>query len=296
MVLSSSWLLSLIKVTLMSAGVLTFALFCKVSVPMIMDFSASKTPVLWSSFLSWLKPPYLYIIINCIIVGIVASSRFFKFDDVPTESPSTPSDRTVYDEIRMQSEYGGVNYEQRLQRVEEESEPPLFMEKRLWLVVLIRWRLIIEMLRGQQKPLVSARFGHRKPIKASPEGGRALRVTKPKRNETLENTWKAITDGRAMPLTRHLKKSDRWENHGHQVNVEPSPVKKLETFKDRTNYQSPPLSKSPGNGGKIRKEPSLSQDELNRRVEAFIKKFNEEMRLQRQESLKQYQEMISRGV
>lgn len=128
-------------------------------------------------------------------------------------------------------------------------------------------------------------------------GGRALKVSKPKRHETLENTWKTITEGRAMPLTRHLKKLDTWENHGRHINVgelDPFPMKKSETFKDRTNHQLPPASSSPA-AGKLRKEPSLSQDELNRRVEAFIQKFNEEMRLQRQESLNQYKEMISQG-
>ncbi|KAA8519859.1 hypothetical protein F0562_014051 [Nyssa sinensis] len=157
--------------------------------------------------------------------------------------------------------------------------------------------------RQAEKPRVSARFGHRKPVKASPEGGRALRVAKPKRNETLENTWKMITDGRHMPLTRHLRKSDTWQTHDHHMEASPlardqSPqmVYKSETFKDRTNFNPPSsVSSSPGSG-KLRKEPSLSQDELNRRVEAFIKKFNEEMRLQRQESLNQYMEMINRGA
>ena len=127
-----------------------------------------------------------------------------------------------------------------------------------------------------------------------------MRVAKPKRHETMENTWKMITEGRAMPLTRHLKKSDTWENHGRDINVEAladSPLmKKSETFRDRTNYQLTPVqvSSSPVSG-KLRKEPSLSQDELNRRVEAFIKKFNDEMRLQRQESLNQYMEMVNRG-
>ncbi|GFZ03119.1 cotton fiber [Actinidia rufa] len=150
-----------------------------------------------------------------------------------------------------------------------------------------------------EKPLVSSRFGHRRPLKASPEGARALRVAKPKRHETFENTWRTITDGRHVPLTRHLKKSDTWEHHGRQFNTtspldqSPQRVKKSETFRDRTNFD--PATSSPGSG-KLRKEPSLSQDELNRRVEAFIKKFNDEMRLQRQESLNQYVEMIKRGA
>lgn len=130
-------------------------------------------------------------------------------------------------------------------------------------------------------------------------GGRALRVAKPKRHETLENTWKAITEGRAMPLSRHMKKWDTWESHGRGIIVESlepsqsqSQVNKSETFKDRTNE----ITSSPGaTTSRLRKEPSLSQEDLNRRVEAFIKKFNEEMRLQRQESLNRYAEMINRG-
>jgi hypothetical protein len=136
-------------------------------------------------------------------------------------------------------------------------------------------------------------------------GGRALRVAKPKRHETLENTWKAITEGRAMPLSRHVR-NNTWENHGRGIVVESLLVKKSETFKDRTTNEI--SSSSPGAGAgatstttatttttRLRKEPSLSQDELNRRVEAFINKFNEEMRLQRQESLNRYKEMINRG-
>ena len=131
-------------------------------------------------------------------------------------------------------------------------------------------------------------------------GVRSLGVSKPKRQETLENTWKTITEGRSMPLTRHLKKSDTWDSHvrrnptlnDENDNTTTPPtqkMKKSETFSDNSS-----LSPSPGSG-RLRREPSLSQDELNRRVEAFINKFNEEMRLQRQESLNQYQEMIRRG-
>lgn len=129
-----------------------------------------------------------------------------------------------------------------------------------------------------------------------------LRVAKPKRQETLESTWKTITDGRHVPLTRHLRKSDTFENHGGgRSSAVESPVAqrnvtKSETFRDRTNYEPAGVSLSPSSGGRLRKEASLSQDELNRRVEAFINKFNEEMRLQRQESLNQYTEMVNRGA
>ncbi|GFQ07363.1 hypothetical protein PHJA_002880400, partial [Phtheirospermum japonicum] len=158
--------------------------------------------------------------------------------------------------------------------------------------------------KGLLKPPVSKRFGHRRNVKASPEGVKTvLGVSKPKKQDTLESTWRTITEGRAMPKTRHLKKSDTWErdNHlhgrqGHHQQEKKTPQKtmtKAETFNDRTNTRSPSPGSSDGSG-KLRREASLSSDELNRRVEAFIKKFNEEMRLQRQESLNQYKEMVSR--
>lgn len=123
-----------------------------------------------------------------------------------------------------------------------------------------------------------------------------MAVSKPKRQDTLESTWKTITEGRAMPLTRHLRKSDTWETHGGRSHLRQEKMTKSETFNDRSSTTTAESSPSPlsARSAKLRKEPSLGQDELNRRVEAFIKKFNEEMRLQRQESLNQYMEMINR--
>jgi hypothetical protein len=60
-------------------------------------------------------------------------------------------------------------------------------------------------------------------------GGRALRVAKTKQHETLENTWKAITEGQAMPLSRHVR-NNTWENHGRGIVVESLLVKKSETL------------------------------------------------------------------
>jgi len=107
-------------------------------------------------------------------------------------------------------------------------------------------------------------------------------VAKAKRHETLESTWKAITEGRSVPLSRHMKKCDTWQSRGNLA--PPLENKSDETFPDVST------------AGRLRKEPSLSQEELNRRVEAFIRKFNEEMRLQRQQSLEQYMQMVNRGA
>ncbi|XP_076948743.1 uncharacterized protein LOC143621109 [Bidens hawaiensis] len=162
---------------------------------------------------------------------------------------------------------------------------------------------------AREMPLVSSRFAHqRRMAKINPEGVRSLRVSKPRKHETLESTWKMITDGRHIPLNRHRRKSDNFENH--HTHEPPSDAYEQEstsivtndigtdTLNNHTNYPNnrvtssknalPPL--------KLRKEGSLSHDELNRRVEAFIKKFNDEMRLQRQESLQRYMDMINRGA
>ncbi|EOY28393.1 Uncharacterized protein TCM_029972 [Theobroma cacao] len=331
MVSMSTLILSL-KVLFISIGMLAIAFGLKVSVPLVLEFSVSQAPLLWSTFRSWLKPPYLYVIINGIIITIAASSRFNhktgekdqKEQMQQRSKISVDQGPAFEDEMKSGLDFGVVEssalvyeQEQRGEEVEtrgfeEESNAAVedvgdggdefAISKSEWIPPrrMDSSEIPSDSLLPTEKPPAASRFGHRKPVRANPEGGRALRVAKPKRHETLENTWKMITEGRAMPLTRHLKKSDTWENHGRDVNVEAladSPLmKKSETFRDRTNYQPPPVqvTSSPASG-KLRKEPSLSQDELNRRVEAFIKKFNDEMRLQRQESLNQYMEMINRG-
>ncbi|KAL2253225.1 UNVERIFIED_CONTAM: hypothetical protein Sindi_0117200 [Sesamum indicum] len=92
----------------------------------------------------------------------------------------------------------------------------------------------------------------------------------------------------SAPLTK--KSTGTWGQHNCRLIAVRDHAPESEIFKDRTcNHDS----SSPA----IQKEASLDEDELNRRVEAFIKKFNEEMRLQRQESLDKYMKMInSHGI
>ncbi|XP_057961324.1 uncharacterized protein LOC131153197 [Malania oleifera] len=316
---SATWILSL-KVFFVSVGVLSMAVALKLSVPAMVEFVVNEVPVMWKFLASWLKPPFLYVIINGIIIAIAASSRRqqsaheqLEAVPVPVALAPVPANFSADLPMEIQPTYDVVEWpmmgcEQREARVlevktvinssEAEDEDVSVISRSTWTPPSRSDSTEIPTgyLSPAEKPPVSARFNHRKSVKASPEGGKALRVAKPKRHETLENTWKAITEGRPMPLTRHLKKSDTWEHHGRpspEVPAEyasPQKAKKSETFKDRTNNMSPPAPEPT----RLRKESSLSQEELNRRVEAFINKFNEEMRLQRQESLNQYMEMINR--
>ncbi|PWA42151.1 hypothetical protein CTI12_AA547020 [Artemisia annua] len=67
-------------------------------------------------------------------------------------------------------------------------------------------------------------------------GVRSLKVPKRKKHETLESTWKTITDGLHIPLNRHSKKSDTFENHNqHEPNLGYKAMKKL----DLTVYDGP---------------------------------------------------------
>ncbi|KAH9650940.1 DUF4408 domain-containing protein [Citrus sinensis] len=311
-----------LKAAAVSTCVLSVGVVLKHSsvAPFISEFLASDVPSFWNLLLQWLEPPFLYLLINAIIISIVASSKLLQKghhieDDQisvfppPDKVIAASTEVSLYDHIRpvqdlsddnktVMMKDGGDGVAEVVGDVKT-TPPPKRSDS-------MEFSDSSEK-ESRDKPPVSTRFGHRKAVKANPEGGRALRVAKSKRNDTLESTWKTITEGRAMPLTRHLKKSDTWDSHVRQNSTAPAPkVKKAETFHERTTTTATTASTTSGgsgeesaNGnsaGRLRREPSLSQDELNRRVEAFIKKFNEEMRLQRQRSLEQYNQMINRGA
>lgn len=110
---------------------------------------------------------------------------------------------------------------------------------------------------------------------------KALRVAKPKRHNetttTMENTSKMIAEeGKSTPLTVHHWRSDTFGVDAGEVPKRA--LRKLVTFRDMTNYQRSPSTVTPS--VKMKKEMSPSREELNQRVEAFIKKCKEERLLE----------------
>uniref|UniRef100_A0ACD5UMP8 Uncharacterized protein n=1 Tax=Avena sativa TaxID=4498 RepID=A0ACD5UMP8_AVESA len=301
--------------------------------PAAAGFVAEEIPRAQAAAATWLTPPYLYLVINAIIISIAASSRYqpsraprshahaavgAEAFPVPAPALAMPIEVPAPASAMMPMEVSAPAVAMAVAarapeavavetpavkmapapKVEEEED--FLISRSAWTPQRTVAREEVEvapfadLTNSREKPLSSARFSRKAP-KPSLEGSRALRVSRPRRGDTLENTWKAITEGRAPPLARHLKKADTFDTRpgrrpsggggggGEEVAPPAATMRKAETFNDP----------AAGGGRKVRREPSLGQDELNRRVEAFINKFNMEMRLQRQESLKHYSEMVS---
>lgn len=134
-------------------------------------------------------------------------------------------------------------------------------------------------LKNTQEGIDRKRSKYHTQLELSRNGGGSKKSKDSRREDTLETTWKKITEGRSTPLKKHLTKSDTWQERSH--------VQKKEKMTKSDNLYEAETTLP------LKREPSPGQEELNRRVEAFIKKFNEEMRLQRLESLAKYNEMVN---
>ncbi|KAI3466643.1 hypothetical protein Pfo_023306 [Paulownia fortunei] len=312
---------SFMKVFLILAGAVSLAMGIKLTVPV----AVNEVPVIWSIILPWLKPPYLYIVMNAIIITIAVSSRFQQNQSEPpvhsqhlisvkTPPPADFASFSAQPEVGTSVEEPQAAYEsedsvvelkavmvngskvdieteeETLADTEAEAEDVFLALSTLTCNTLPQEILSPEfqleyLLPVRDKPLISSRFGHPKPIRTTSERVRSLRVA---REETLESTWKKITEG-ASRATREAPQEVRQAGAAR-----PSPdrvrdhVPKSRSFEEGRSDHNSPLGPA---STRIRKEPSLSQDELNRRVEAFIKKFKDEMRLQSQESLNKFMVM-----
>ncbi|XP_023535113.1 uncharacterized protein LOC111796630 [Cucurbita pepo subsp. pepo] len=318
---NSLWILFL-KLLLLSSGILSMAEILKFYVPLVVDILVSDVPAVWSSIVLWLRPPYLYLLFNFIIVSILASSKLHQYlvDPPPTTMSKLYADsradftviRAVDDVLEKSGRDADEDFAADVSEDEEKSDAELYSKisdrENDENGETDRSRLQKEdsveklLQKYDKKPPISSKIRNRKAAKAATTpAGTTSRWSTMNRHDTLDDAWNAITEGHSAPFSRRLDKSNTCESHTTRneeeeetaigQNNSPPKVTKSETsFKNNDKNQE--LRRSAA-AARVRKMPSVTEEELNRRVEAFIEKFKEEMRLQREESLKKFELMIN---
>lgn len=157
---------------------------------------------------------------------------------------------------------------------------------------------------GQERPLASTHFMHKKVINRVHACNIPLKIARPsaRKGDTLDATWKAICDDKAnysSPLRHHIaSRTRKGDYHANldKVDVRCSNKESLTSCMSPSKQKHRVATSSSTNGLIRRREPSIPRDELNARVESFISKFNQQIRIQRQESLLNHRKMVSRGA
>lgn len=305
------------KLVLMSIGVISILVLLKVAIiPYTFDLVLSTLPQLWFSIKRWLTLPFLYIVVNFIIITIAASSSFsdpkHKTTTTILETTTNPielEDQTneLHEEEKEVEEVEDAKEDEEEKRVVEVEDYELFCNKFITDPSQKKCSNDYYLTNSDDKVKDFGLFCNKLVIDPSSEKCRNdynLIDSDDKGDDiddSLEATWKAIMEGQEKTMKPHLKKSDTWT--ARIVKAEPfrnnggfgggggdddDPVawaqrelKKSETFNDRAS---------------LRREKSISPEELNKRAEAFIQKFNNQMKLQRLESYQRFMKLVNRGV
>lgn len=182
------------KAVLISTGFVAMAMHLKVIVPVAVDFS--QAPILLGSFLTWLKPPYLYVLTNVIIIVIGVSSRYYRI--AVTSHDGKDYEVSYSSDYKFQTDHHEIVQQAPLRRRTETKdvefsfvaansqsiivkEPEVVYEEKERLAEAAatveeeekRCLVVVTKSENQppaEKPLVSARIGQRKLFKVTPAG------------------------------------------------------------------------------------------------------------------------------
>lgn len=296
-----------VKVVLITVGTVSSVILVKISViPCLSSFLVSTLPGLWSFLRSFFSPPYIYILLNFIILIIAASSTFQQqshhlkrpqklkisyqitdYDRVEShdQKPKIWYQSTDYDRFESH-DHEGVREIAVLDEVEVEKHAVEPLEK-----VVVGSRFDSSLLGkpgfisgedlAEVKGMIAEPPEPRSPMK--PE--QPWEPEEPRKQEepddTLDSIWKSIMASQGKPLPGPDPEPEPCQGSDDPAVPAQREARKSDTFKEET---------APLKLGKL-----LSQDELNLRAEAFIKKINLDMRLERQESDQRFMDMVYRG-
>ncbi|CAM8918625.1 unnamed protein product [Rhodiola kirilowii] len=282
------------KLMLLSIGtVSTFLLFKVAVIPCLFDFALSVVPWSLSCFRTWLSPPYIYIIVNFIIISIAASSSFQPHSKLPVAEKVSGGDEeeeSVAVEL-AKSESNDVIEQDVVSFFSTDADAVVSGEfsddSDETEVVVVKHELTMSSTDA---------FSYLENSPPEDEDGDSY-------DDSLDGTWKAIMEGKGTVKKPLLKKSDTWNATDTRA-PPPQPLaevsnyvsssyrpemRKSETFNDRVSTLR--------TGGGLRREALLpSHDSLNERVEAFINKFNNDMRIERQQSDMRYINMVKQAA
>ncbi|XP_057810233.1 uncharacterized protein LOC131024710 [Salvia miltiorrhiza] len=266
-----------LKLLFFSAGLLSTAVMVKEAfVPFLCEIFFPNLVAFWNSFRCFLSSPlYICIIINSVVLLIAATSSSHRHDDDPPPPPEATTlcsdEQTLY--------HGSV--------IGDDCAPLATSD--------VNDDVVDDVVEIEAPESLSdhiSDYDHERDIEkrdtvdsnSEPSLSRGDHEREAEGDDTMDSTWQTIVEGRSKKLTKSesVPPRSRVEEHQHRKEL-----RKLETFNDGASIRRL---------GGLRRDPSLDVDEFNRQVEAFINKFNRDMRLQRQESDQRFLDMIKRGL
>ncbi|WOH03284.1 hypothetical protein DCAR_0622739 [Daucus carota subsp. sativus] len=276
-----------IQLLLLFVGFISIILLFKTAVIPYSFSKVSTLPQLWLSLKFWLSPPYIYVLINIIIVFVVFTSSFYH--------PKINEDQHEYVSPRLQDEgYGDTLSE--VVPPEPSSVDEINENEDVDFIFFHETPKTLLPLTGlDTSKIVSSEKTTKEEGKQSPssEHFKHVLVTEEpvtenidKEFDTMEATWEAIIEAGKLPEKKQLKKTETWNA--------PPVVMPVAGRKEMRKYETFNESVLGRQRGGLQRDMSIGQAELNHRIEAFISKFNKDMRLQRQESEQRFLEMINR--